>query len=102
MLNTDRDILDRKTNYYLYSEYKGKLLKKDNTYSGIFAPDYGEPWVKDDIITVCYNPFKRILTFYKNDVNQGVIENVYGEEGLSYRLCLYMNKCPGASMQLLA
>ena len=65
------------------------------------AKAYGEGFGEGDVITMCYNPFKRILTFYKNDVNQGDIEDIESRKDLSYRLCIYLGWKGSVSLQLL-
>ena len=51
---------------------------------------YGVEYRENDVITMIYNPYKHTLEFKKNGQSQGLIENIYGDEELSYRLCIYM------------
>ena len=100
--HTDADFAGQETtkNYAYYGK-KGTLFSHD---TGVLLENgkvYGEAFDTGDFITMCYNPCKRTLAFYKNDVNQGVIEDVYGDDGLSYRLCLLMGYCNQTCVKFL-
>ena len=55
-----------------------------------YVQSLGSWYQERDVIAVIYNPYKRTLTFEKNGVIQPTIYNVYGDETLSYRPCVYM------------
>ena len=65
------------------------------------AQNYGESFGPGDVITVCYNPFKRTLIFYKNDVDQGEIKNIEARDDLSYRLCIYLGWKGSVTLKLV-
>ena len=47
--------------------------------------NYGVAYGKNDVITMTYNPYyKQLLLFAVNDEEQGIIDNVYGDENLKY------------------
>ena len=77
---------DDTTKHYAYISSSGSL------YSWISrdGEDYGVKYDTGDVIKMVYNPYKSTLYFVKNGKTQKVIENIYGEEGLSYRLCIYI------------
>ena len=62
---------------------------------------FGKKYGNNDIITICYNPFKSVLSFAKNDTEAVVIEDVYGDENTQYRLFVTMYAGTSASVQLL-
>ena len=87
------------TRNYAYYGKEGTLFSQET--GRLQGVDYGEKYGTGDVITVCYNPCKSTLAFYKNDRNQGVIHNVDQHEDLSYRLCFLMAYDESSCMQLL-
>ena len=60
---------------------------------------YGEEYGKDDVISICYNPYKQTLQFEKNGVDQGIIRDIATNKDLEYRISVLL---PGtACVQLL-
>eukprot|EP01084_Bolivina_argentea_P244879 410141_1 len=65
------------------------------------ASIYGEPYVEGNIITMCYNPFHATLRFKRNDVDQGIIKNIYANKNHKYRLAVYLGMFSGTELELL-
>lgn len=62
---------------------------------------FGEPFDTGDIIRMCFNPYDSTLEFWKNEKYQGCIADIYRNDNLSYRLCIYMGDTAGTKVQLL-
>lgn len=98
--NTDADYAGiAKTKNYAYYNKEGTLFS--HATGAIVGAKYGQKFAEGDVITVCYNPYKARLLFYKNDKCQGVIDDVYADDNLSYRLCILMGYYYTTCVELL-
>ena len=87
-------------NYSYYSPNGTQYNWTTGEYAG-HGLNYGESYSKDDVIKMCYNPYNSTLQFWKNGINQGIIESIHSDQNLSYRLCVYMGSVQGTSVKLV-
>eukprot|EP01084_Bolivina_argentea_P203277 347211_1 len=87
-------------NYAYYSPNGTQYSWKTGYYAGQ-GISYGESFSDEDTIRMLYNPHRSTLQFWKNDTDQGVIKNIYGDKNLNYRLCIYMGMLKGTSIKLI-
>ena len=83
------------TKNYAYHSLRGYQ------YNCRVALEYGDPFDTGDTIKMCFNPYNSTLEFWKNEVYQGCIGNIYRNDNLSYRLCIYMGDTAGTKVKLL-
>ena len=74
------------TKFYSYISNGGALYAWDQN----GGKPFGIGYKKGDIVTMVYNPYKSLLLFQTNNKKQDKLKNIYGEQGFSYRLAIYM------------
>ena len=74
------------TKHYAYISSSGHLY----SWQIRDGKDYGHKYHVGDTVKMIYNPCKSTLQFVKNNEKQDVIKDIYSEQGLSYRICIYM------------
>eukprot|EP01084_Bolivina_argentea_P221568 375231_1 len=80
--------------------YECDLGYKSAWYIGEYSERYRGERKNNDIVTMIYNPCEKSLSFGVNNKRQKMaFDNVYQEKGLSYRMCIWLNK--GSSIQLI-
>ena len=98
--NSDRDFVGSDKTYNYAYGYNGTHYSKEIGSIGLAEP-YGELFKDGDIITMYYDPSKSTLSFDHNGANQGIINNIYGDDQLKYRFCIAMTPSIDSVIELL-
>ena len=78
-------------NYGIYGQ-TGSIYSHNSGDRGA-GTAYGIGYGEDDVITMKYNPYRRHLSFSVNDRDQGIIKDIYGDQNLKYRFCVFRFFC---------